>query len=887
MRACRLRVLPFVPLVALLGAACGGGGSSAITGTLEAPSAEVFVGESLDVTLSLDRAPGGSGLTVPLSSSNAQILGTPSSVHVPAGATVATFAVTGGLAGGPVVVTAGLGKGDARPTVSIAVLPPPEVTLVAVTDTAHQLSAGTLSWSGTATHAAALDAASLTVDAPLDAGITLGVPTLTGDASSFTLQVPYEAAVDAPPGTVFLAVDANGASRVGGDAEPGVTIVQIPRVATVEPTEATLDTTEIRPFLVTLDLPARAGGETVALASDDDLEVLVPDSIVVPEGEMTALFDVDAIAPTAAAVAVSAALADSQAGSMVSVQDAVIAVETVSGNEGYQSEIGLALGVTGTGSTWVAVSTSNYTFAAPMGSGVTLYNTNLAGGAAGWTLNAGADVAANATAGTVMLAFDANGPGVPGGTASVPFTIHELPRVSSVGPDGTTIDAGGSAMLTVTLTAAARTGGETVTLVSNSAAVAVPASVVVPAGNTQATFQADGISEGSATVTASLNGGSDDTIVAVTLPQTGGVVISELTILTTDTSGSNVGERIELRNVSGATVAIHGWLVETPASGPLSIRSATAPTDPSIALTMTGGAIAFGVPNPANAMDIPAGAAFVYGDPGTAAALDDGGDLVRILENASTLRDAVDFRALVTDGATAMGASDFPGSRTRSTQLDPGTANALDNDDGGNWCTSFRVADTHGAANQACAGTVVINEVLYDVVGDDFGMTYVELAGPGGAFLGGMRVVPIKENGVVDGMTTAKTYPFATGTRMPPDGFVVIADTYEDMDGRTVTHVTNADFLTDKMDPEQGAGDAIRLENADGTVRDAVMWGSADPTNPTFPLASDGKIMVEGANAPDPAAGSSVRRDGASTDTDDNGADFAGDASPTPGGPNG
>ena len=869
--------------ILLLAAGCsGGGGGGGFEATLTGSGTEIFTGETLTVTISLDRPVGGAGLEVDLRSSNELVLDVPTSVTFAAGESVKTISVQGGVPGGPVVVSALLG--EPPPEILVTVAPPPTITLVAITGTADQFSTGTFSFLGTATHQRAIHPTNLTVEAPIGSGITLGLPVLSGNATEFSIAVPFEVAVDAVPGPVALMIDGNGPGLVGADTSQDVTVKQIPRVAAFDPATVTLDATETRPFLVVLDLPARTGGELVTLAATDTTKLGVPANVTVPAGQMSASVDVLAKI-VSGATTMSGQLADAQTVGTVTIVSPVVNAPVATNDAGYQGET-KAFSATGSASSYVAINPATFTLTAPAGSGLTVMNEALSGNATSWTLSANVVVDAAAVAGTVMLAFDGNGAAGPGAMRSIPFTVRALPVVLTVGPDGTTVNAGSTATMTVVLNAPARPGGEVVALVSSSASVAVPSSMTVAAGTSSGTFAATGVSEGPSTVTASLNGGSDTTVVTGALVELGNVIVSELTVLTVDTSGaSNVGERIELHNVTAGALAINGWWLETASAGPLTFRSVSTPGDSTTAVTVTAGGFAFGVPNPANPLDIPAGAAFVYGVPGTTATLADAGDRLRVKQSVSQLQDVVDFTAFVTNGATALGASSFPGTRAHSTYLGSASQSGTANDDGGNWCTTFGATDTHGAANAACdASAVVINEILYNAAGaTDQGFTFVELAGPGGAVLGSMKVRPVNQLGDhVGGQASAKLQTIAVGTRMPADGFFVVADLNAATNG--VTFVPNADLAVVSMDPEGGPGDVMQLLSASGALRDVVMWGaSQDADN----LANDGTAMREGStSAPTTVAGSSIGRTSTSADTDVNGTDWTTDATPTPGEPN-
>ena len=349
------------------------------------------------------------------------------------------------------------------------------------------------------------------------------------------------------------------------------------------------------------------------------------------------------------------------------------------------------------------------------------------------------------------------------------------------------------------------------------------------------------------------------------------LLVTELSIL-----GSGTTEMIELFN-SGTAAALDGVKLRNNAGVTVTIRPASDPTGAlGQTLTFAAGAFAWGVPNPANAGDIPAGATFVYGDPGTTFSFADTGDMVAVTGQDDAPLDEVDFRMLATNPDVAPSASEFPSLATRSTQLDVSAivAGAVPsaNDGATSWCTSFRVATTRGATNQSCSA-VVINEVYYDhdnpTSGTDDRFTFIELAGPGGAVIGGFRLQGL------DGATGVTTnqepqITFAAGTRIPNNGFFVVSDVLTG-----TTSVPNSD-LAAAADP-QNDNDAIILRDASATplTLDLVCYGTGAAA-----------AQCEGSPARDVTpdrVGFAIARDASSTDTNANAIDFHIDPSPTPG----
>jgi len=164
-------------------------------------------------------------------------------------------------------------------------------------------------------------------------------------------------------------------------------------------------------------------------------------------------------------------------------------------------------------------------------------------------------------------------------------------------------------------------------------------------------------------------------------------------------------------------------------------------------------------------------------------------------------------------------------------------------------------------APSAAQALPVISEVFYDAVGSDDGRSFVELYGAPGTPLDGMRIEGV--NGTGGALGPVLTLSGA----IPADGFLVVAD---DLAGGP-TLVANADLVL-SFDFQNGP-DSIVLRSGDLAL-DAVGYGA---------FAAGDVFAGEGSPAPDAPADASVARTFADVDTDDNAADFAVLATPTPG----
>jgi hypothetical protein len=207
------------------------------------------------------------------------------------------------------------------------------------------------------------------------------------------------------------------------------------------------------------------------------------------------------------------------------------------------------------------------------------------------------------------------------------------------------------------------------------------------------------------------------------------------------------------------------------------------------------------------------------------------------------------------------GDGDSDGSASADSTGDDGTASGSDagsssGEGSGSESGSGGDGDGDGDGDQ-----VLINEVVYDEIGDDPGTSaFTELWGPPGTDLSGWVLQGVAGS---DGMSYA-TVPL-DGVIIGNDGFVVIAG-----EAAQSPVLEERDVIAD-VDWNDGP-DALRLVDDLLMVVDAVQYGDAGPNN-----------AGEGTPAVDVAEGSSLTRDAQHTDSDDNATDFTESDAPTPG----
>ena len=151
---------------------------------------------------------------------------------------------------------------------------------------------------------------------------------------------------------------------------------------------------------------------------------------------------------------------------------------------------------------------------------------------------------------------------------------------------------------------------------------------------------------------------------------------------------------------------------------------------------------------------------------------------------------------------------------------------------------------------------VTINEVLYNPDGGDTGNEWLELHGPASLSVDGLHVVG------VNGANLDEYFDVTLRTSLDASGFLVL--------GGPGVPERDVDFA----DSLQNGPDNIVLRDCDGTVIDALAYGSFDSDE--FPVG-------EGTPADEPPSGQSMVRIPDGQDTGDNATDFQDCSTPTPG----
>ena len=472
-----------------------GGGTSKSVGLTLTPSAVLYSlalapatlagGNAAVGTVTLNGPAPAGGATVTLTNANAAAT-VPASVPVAAGASSVTFPVTTVGVSASTAGAVGASYGGVGKSVALTVTPAAlsGVSLLPASVTGGTPSAGTVTLTGKASAAGitvALGSSNTSATVPVNVVVAAGSST---GAFSVTTS---------PVGTTATAT----VTATYGVAKTAVLTLAPPAVSGVSLSPASVTGGATSTGTVTLTGNAPTGGVTVPLSSSST-SATVPASVLVPAGVGSATFTVST---TSVASSVSATITATYG----VAKTALLAVTPLA-----LSSVSLApASVTGGSPSTGTVTLSG---AAPAGGvTVTLLSNNTSA-----TVPASVPVAAGATTGTFQVTTSPVG-----ATATVTITATYgaaqtatltvvPPAVSGVSLSPTSVTGGSPSVGTVTLTGNAPMGGTTVNLQSDTTTAAtVPASVVVTAGASTATFPVTTVSVTSVTtVTITASAGS-------------------------------------------------------------------------------------------------------------------------------------------------------------------------------------------------------------------------------------------------------------------------------------------------------------------------------------------------------------------------------------------
>ncbi len=232
-------------------------------------------------------APSG-GATIALTQSPADV-NMPASLTIPQGATSGTFTVTGGNVGAPTLVTLTASYLSGNEGFGITINPPPPVLLsvgvIPNTILSGQAGVGTVTLTGPAGTGGVV--VSLLSSNPSAASLPTSV-TIPQGSTSGIFQVTAGIVSVATPVVVT-------ASYMGANVQANIVIAPLPTaLASLSVVPTVIASTQSGIGTVTLTLPAGTGGAVVSLSSSNSIAASVPSTVTVPQGGLTATFQVSA-----------------------------------------------------------------------------------------------------------------------------------------------------------------------------------------------------------------------------------------------------------------------------------------------------------------------------------------------------------------------------------------------------------------------------------------------------------------------------------------------------------------------------------------------------------------------------------------------------------------
>ena len=429
-------------------------------------------GNSVSGSITLTGPAPTGGLSVGLTSSSASATG-PATVTVAAGQTTASFTVTTSNVGSSTTstITATSAGGSSTATLSIIPLAVSSLTFSSMTINSSATT-GTVTLNGPAPTGGSVvtivNQWPTFVSAPSTITIPAGQTSGTFTASTSQMfQIPF---------TTDFTAQLNGSSVKTTISVASYALGSVSLAASTVPVGTGTTGT------VTLVGPAPAGGWTVTLAAIPSTYVTVPANVTVAAGQTTATFPITTSSsdPTTGNVTIQG-------------HDSVIfKAATLTLNSDSIKTFTLSQSVVGNGG--VSTGTVTLNSAAPAGG----WTVNITEGVSSvFTVPASITIPPGQTVGTFTITGKASGQVITGIAVRVSDSRSTLTQtidyqgrlISSVSLSPSTVTGGAGSTGTVTLNSAAPTGGWLVNLSTGAPSLAgVPATVLIPAGQTSATF---------------------------------------------------------------------------------------------------------------------------------------------------------------------------------------------------------------------------------------------------------------------------------------------------------------------------------------------------------------------------------------------------------------
>jgi hypothetical protein len=476
--------------------------------------------------------------TVTLQSTDASVT-VPATVTVPAGQTQVSFAVTTTKVPVDRVVAVHATAGGASTTANVTVTAiPGDITTVVLNPST--VAGGQ---SSTATISASLPAPAGGITVTLSSSSAAATVPATATIAEGTTSVSVNVTTIAVANNTAVTILANQNGLIAS----GTLNITAPRVTSVALSPKTINGGSQVTGTVTLSSIAPSGGTVVSLSSSS-VVATVPATVTVAAGSTTATFTVDTAAVAAdTSITISAVLAgdtvtDTLTVKAPTVQSVVVAPASVTGGTASGGTITLSSPAPA-GGREVQLSSNNV--AAQVPTSVTVL--------AGQTTAVFAIQTSTVNLDTVVTITGSSF----GTSASGTLTV-ESPIATTISFSPASVVGGVSSTGTISLSGPAPSTGLQVALTSNKAFVTVPATITVPAGATEVTFNALTMSvaaNSTATITGTIGARTATGTLTVTAPQLTGLTVRPVSV-PGGTSSNGTVTLSSAAPVGGVTVAL-------------------------------------------------------------------------------------------------------------------------------------------------------------------------------------------------------------------------------------------------------------------------------------------------------------------------------------------
>ncbi|HTW63120.1 MAG TPA: hypothetical protein VME17_00835 [Bryobacteraceae bacterium] len=576
------------------------GGAQSVSSLAFNPNPATAGGTALGTAV-LGSAAGPQGQTISLTS-NSPAVSVPATISIPAGATSATFPILIGASAPPSVQITAAGPNTITSTLSI--LPDPAGNGGTISQLILQPSSVTggnpvnghiylAQPAGSGGVVVGLSSSSNAVTLPS----TLTVPSGQSDAI-FTVNTSSvsQATTAMISASAANTVDASFSIQPSDGAGPG-----IGTITSLSLSPSTVTTGQGATGTVHLNVPAGSGGVFVTFSSNNGAAT-VPASITIPQGQTSGTFSVSTSSVSTPTQAVITATSANSASATLTVNPLSAGTGTLAGVSlnpstvtAGQSSTGTVTLTTAAGAGGVQVNLSSNNAAATVPASIVILQGQTSGTFSVSTSSVSAPTSVLITANSANSAL---------ASLTVNPSSAGTAALSGVSVTPTTVSAGQGATGTVTLAAPAGAGGVGVNLSSNNSGATVPASIVIPQGQSSGTFNistssvsgqisvtitATSANSVSTTLLVSPIGAGTGTVSSVSISPasvTGGQSATGTVILVTPAGPGGAQVNLSSNNVA-ATVPASITIPQGQTSGTFAVSTSSVPSATTALITAT------------------------------------------------------------------------------------------------------------------------------------------------------------------------------------------------------------------------------------------------------------------------------------------------------------